>query len=347
MSLYVTFHGGKPTKDIPQPIPYVVSYDQTPHGKWELSNGNVLNLPKPSHHDNELRDIQLASDGHFYLVNGDKNESVIWRIPRGGVPHGQPPAIFTSPNVVCSIDHPFALAFDSAMSACYASNQDTNVVVRVFGSGNQAGEAEPINSSIPGSNFLPGTFVASQRGFSSPHCDGPTSTDVSSKDGGLGFKFGKDNKLSNSVRGVAIIGTILYVADEVDHRVRLYDTVSGDYLGEIQDADLLKDPVHLLAADTMLYMTSSAHGGSVLSFDTASGTIASKTRPKAVVTGVKTPSGLTFDGDGNLYVASREGRQIDRYDYDSSSHSFTPARDNPIIGKHHMTDDPEFILWVV
>src|SRR5262249_6216563 len=154
--------------DVKKPLWYVGSYAQS-GGSWTF-NDNVLSLPAAGKHGNELRDIQLASDGNFYLVNSYKDVSVVWQIPQGGV-NSQPPAVFTGASVVPAIYHPFSFVFDSAMSYCYISNQDTNVVVRVNapgGSGGSSGTAAPVNSALPGSNFLAGTFVASQQGFLPP-----------------------------------------------------------------------------------------------------------------------------------------------------------------------------------
>ncbi len=72
MPFYVTFHGGSPSKGIPDPQPYVVSYTPAESGGWTV-NQNVFNLPSPSQKYNELRDIQLCGDGNFYVANAYKN----------------------------------------------------------------------------------------------------------------------------------------------------------------------------------------------------------------------------------------------------------------------------------
>jgi hypothetical protein len=345
MALLVTFHGGKPTKSIPDPIQYVAGYAQV-FGVW-LSNTNLLDMPKPADKHNELRDVKLASDGNLYVVNSYKDASVIWQIPSGGLTKKQSPQVFTGASIVPSIDHPFAVAFDSQMTYCYISNQDTNVVVRVYGSGSKCGQAAPINGSIPGSDFLPGTFVASQLGILPPGDSGPAPSGVPSKDGGLAYSPSSGPPLSNSVRGVAVIGSMLYVADEVGDCVRLYDTGTGKYQKTLNDPNgLITGPVHLLASGTMLYITSASQNGSVLSYDTTGGTGTSNTSLRAIITGITTPSGLTQDSRGNLYVASRTGQYINLYTYNSENNSYTPSPGNPVLDSGLLVDQPEFVLWV-
>ena len=134
------------------------------------------------------------------------------------------------------------------------------------------------------------------------------------------------------------------MADEVDNCVRIYDTGSGAYQGNISDPNSLIDgPVHLLASGGMLYITSSGQGRrAVLSYDTTTG----NTSLQAIVTNLDTPSGLTLDGNGNLYVASRLGQYINLYNYNATSGTFTASASNPIIGPTLLTDQPEFIFWV-
>jgi hypothetical protein len=337
MSLYVTFHGGSPSKEVPNPLWYVGSYTQS-GSTWKF-NPNVFNLPAPADKVNELRDIQLGSDGNFYVVNSYKKANVIWRIPPGGV-NNQAPAVFTGGSVVPAIFHPFSFAFDSTRTYCYISSQDTNVVTRVFGSGGYVGKAAPVNTALKGSNFLDGTFVASQQGFLPPPF---LPSGVSDKAGGLGFSMestSQDPYPSHSVRGVALIGGSLYVADEAANCVRIYDTTSGAYKGTISDQKQhIQGPVHLLAVGTTLYMTSSIHKGSVLAYDTVNGG-----DPKTVVEGVDKPSGITLDNAGHFYVASRTKNFVNMYTISQPLSPFTPAAGNPIIKS--MTDNPEFLLWV-
>lgn len=330
MTIYVTFHGGKPTKTVPNPIWYVVSYTQA-SSVWQ-SNGNALNLPKPSGNGNELRDIQLAADGNFYLVNSYKSASVIWQIPQAGLAANTNPTVFTSGATIPGIDHPFGFAFDSAMQVCFISAQDTNVVIAAYGTTHkQSGTALPVNAEIPGSNFLAGTFVASELGIAVPPGSKPAPSNVKGSDGGLHYSPSSGPPLSNSVRGVALIGTTLYVADEPGNAVKTFDVITGDYLGKVPDPNQqINAPVHLLPASGNLYISTA---DSVLCYDPAAKSLTSP------LTSLDSPSGMAFDAAGNFYVASRKGNSISGY-----TASFQPMAGNPLI--HGLADNPEFLFCV-
>jgi hypothetical protein len=363
---YVTFHGGSPTTSIPKPHQHVVSYTPDSKGGWTV-NPNVFHLPKlPSHVYNELRDIQFCADGNFYVANGYKNSSVIWKIPPSGAPSGGPTIftqgavppcqpVSTGPAPVVSIYHPFGFAFDALMGVCYISNQDDNVVVAVHGpyapGAFVPGEPLPVNpwlvahfSQPP--NFLAGTFVPSQTGFLPPCQSGDVPPSVSSAQGGLAYSPSGGPPLSNSVRGVALLGTGLFVADEVGNMVRVYDTTGATAPSAINDpAGLIQGPTHLLLHGAMLYITVAGGSGStdpsVLSYDTSQGSGTSNTSLRAIVFAVKDPSGMTFDAANspNFYLASRSGQSISQYDS-----NFRLLNAN-FIPRSQMTDQPEFILF--
>jgi hypothetical protein len=371
MPFYVTFHGGGASKGIPDPQQYVVSYTPNGSGGWTV-NENVFNLPSPSQKYNELRDIQLCGDGNFYVANAYKNASVIWQIPPSGAPSGGP-TIFaqgavlpcqgasSGPSPVVSIYHPFGFAFDSGMDTCYLSNQDDNIVVAVYGpsaaSPNVPGEPLPVNPWLVANitqppDFLPGTFVPSQTGFLPPCSPAGTAAppSVSSAQGGLAYSP-SSGPLSNSVRGVALLGTTLFVADEVGNAVRVYDTTSVAAPATIDDpSGLIQGPTHLLLQGNMLYIVVTGGSGStvpaVLSYNTSQGLGTSNTSLAAVVFGVENPSGITFDNASppNFYLASRTGQFVSQYD---SSFKLVSANYIPGAGKvSTMPDQPEFILFV-
>src|SRR5262249_54169755 len=79
---------------------------------------------------NGFRDIQFlpfAAGGQFYLVNSYKDASEVFQIPPTATK--VPPPFVTgvggTPPVLCSVYHPFALAFDSDLTVCYIANQDS------------------------------------------------------------------------------------------------------------------------------------------------------------------------------------------------------------------------------
>ena len=218
------------------------------------------------------------------------------------------------------------------MKVCYISAQDTNVVVAANGpSQKHSGAALPVNAAIPGKNFLAGTFVASELGIPVPLGSKPAPSDVKGSDGGLHYSPKSGPPLSNSVRGVALIGNTLYVADEVGNEVKTFDLKSGKYLGKIPDPNQdIDTPVHLLAASGKLYISTK---DSVFSYEPASSTLT------AVLTGLTSPSGMSFDAAGNFYVASRTGGSISGY-----NSSFQPMAGNPLIPG--LADNPEFLFCV-
>jgi hypothetical protein len=372
MPFYVTFHGGSPSKGIPDPQPYVVAYTPAESGGWTV-NQNVFNLPSPSQKYNELRDIQLCGDGNFYVANAYKNASVIWQIPPSGAPSGGPTiftqgavppcnAVVSGPAPVVSIYHPFGFAFDAGMDTCYLSNQDDNIVVAVYGPNAASpavpGEPLPVNPWLVANiaqppNFLPGTFVPSQTGFLPPCVASGTAAppSVSPAQGGLDFSPSTGPPLSNSVRGVALAGTTLFVADEVGNAVRVYDATGVAAPATVNDpTGLIQSPTHLLLQGDMLYIVVAGGSGStdpsVLQYDTSKGSGTSNTSLAAVVFGVQNPSGITFDNASppNFYLASRTGQVVSQYD---SSFKLLSANYIPGPGKvSTMPDQPEFILFV-
>jgi len=344
----VTFHGGSSGTQ------QVYSYEDDGSGGVPY-----LTAATPSV-TTGFRDIQFlppGSGGVFYLVNSYINASEVFEIAPDAttVPAPLVNGVGGTGTVLCSVYHPFAIAFDGEMEVCYVSNQDSNTVVRVNGP-NEANPGQPMAINpvllqLPGDpTFLPGTFVASQIPLAPPGC--PTPTAVGPEDGGLAASpstLQPDQTPSNSVRGVSVIGTTLYVADEVDNCIRTYDTGTGAYLGSIPDTQgLALSPTHLLANDGLLYISVSpaaANAGAlVLCFNPSTKTLS------AVVSNSGTdgpdishPAGMTFDGSGNFYLADLDGQVVYQFNSD-----FTLTANQPFLpqGGGQMPDQPEFILWV-
>jgi hypothetical protein len=340
----VTFHGGKGgthklysyKDDGSGGAPYLA--DATPSGKTGF------------------RDIQFlpsTDGGQFYLVNSYKKSSEVFKIAPDATKEPEPLVNGVGGegdgDVLYAVWHPFGIAFDDAMQVGYISNQDTNVVVRVYGPDLvKRGQPMPINPSLlklfDKPTFMPGTFVASQIPLVPPDCPSEYSkpTAVPTEQGGLGVTVGDDGRASNSVRGVAVIDTTLYVADEVDNCVRTYDTESGEYLDIIKDPDgLMISPTHLMMYGQDLYIgvrPKKPGGPLVLLYRPHDKNLSVFiSDPKKV--DIKHPSGMTFDGNGRFYLADLTGQAV--YMFEGAGRL---ADDQPFISK--MPDQPEFILWV-
>jgi len=335
----VTFHGGSGSNYS------VYSYNDDGSGGQPYLSSAL----QPG--TNGFRGIQFQprqSGGSYYLVNSYQEKSQILKISPNGSASVFVPGVGTEGSGLASLYHPYGIAFDATLAVLYISNQDSNVVVRVYGpnttdSGCVPGQPMPVNPTLvgltPGAFFLPGTFVGSQVPLA------PAPTTVTDAHGGLGASKGSGmtlHKPSNSVRGLAVVGTTLYVADEVSNLIRQYDIASGSYAGAVKDHHgLVLSPIDLLGNGEMLYITVEAAGSSgalVLQYDTSSQKLeAIVTRSKDL--DIKHPSGMTFDGNGNFYLADLDNKAV--YQFDSS---FKPTATKPFISS--MPDYPEGILWV-
>jgi hypothetical protein len=221
--------------------------------------------------------------------------------------------------------------------------------------------------------FLDGSFIASCSDASPL----PQVTPVAASWGGVDAKVGVEDsdsskkskpKVENSVRGVLLAGGILYVADEVGGCVRMYDPTSGILWGSAA----ARSPVHLVVQNNILYVSTSdgVFSGACPSPPTTDIPALPEPfkkhdlpvppypkNPPGYNTSVSltlsslglspapgSPSGICFDGDGNLYVASRTGKQIFKYVPNASgSPPFLPSNNGePLITT---PDQPEFLLW--
>lgn len=102
-------------------------------------------------------------------------------------------------------------------------------------------------------------------------------------------------------------------------------------------ADGLDKPVHLLVSQSKKHIyIGSQKNNSVLAFEVASGKTTTLIDSSS---GINSTGGMAEDGDGWLYVASRLGNQILRFDH----HTGKPDT-NPFISG--LADNPEFLSWV-
>lgn len=346
----VTFHGGSSGKH------HIYAYDDT-----GAKIGAYLKDATPSG-TTGLRDIQFlpfAAGGKFYLVNSYKDSSEVFQIAPGAKVVAAPfVSGYGDKKGLGSVYHPFGIAFDSAMEVCYIANQDSNVVVRVNGpKAPNPGQPMEINGQLPppapGEAYLPGTFVASQVPLVPQGCGFKTPPSVTSASGGLAASpqnLKPSQTPANSVRGVAVIGTTLYVADEVDNCLRTYDTGTGEYQGTINDPDnMVISPTHLIVNKGQLYISVSPKKSNdqalVLCCTPPPNPTVSALIKNPIRKGINVPhpSGMTFDGNGFFYLADLDNKTV--YQFDGS---FQPTATQPFIpqGGTTMPDSPEFILWV-
>jgi hypothetical protein len=350
--LYVSFHGGKPTQDIPCPVNNVYAYDETAPGGPPAPYLNVLCVPA-SVELSELRDLCFAN-GYLYVANGAKTTSNVLcfaKIPTATLPNenwfyvGAFASGGQGSGNVLAIDHPFAIEFTVDGRTCFVSSQDTNVVtlLNVSTDGKTAGTQSGAAASWLGQfldpskkiGFLDGTFVASATSALPPV---PATPPVPADAGGLAYTTsstaadaageGGAEKIHHSVRDAVLCNGVLCVADEAAGLVRLYDPTSGDYWGA---STAIGNVTHLLAQGDNLLVCAGDHiwTGSPVAHNGQ--TLALSKKFKLEDAG----SGMALDSAGNLYVALRKKRQIYRYD----------AGGNDTLLVDNLPDQPEFVVW--
>ena len=309
---YISFHGG----DDPHQWNNIHIYDLDgkPVGKAlgtrTLPDGLGLR---------ELRGFAFGPDGDLYVANAYKDASQVLRF--SGVPDAEGKhafkAVFVEQHKANpGLAHPFDVVF-GADGHMYVPSQDTNVVGRYIGP--EAKDRAPgapmpppeALQDIDARHIPPGTFVASHK------------------------------EVPRGVRTVrrAIFGSDgdLYVVDRDADSVKRYHGGSGAFRREYRHADLVK-PIHAAfrPGDGALLVGSRKHNA-VLTVDVESGSVATLVQPRAG--GLDAPAGMAFGPDGKLYVASRESRQILRFDAGTGKPDAEPFIDG-------LEDFPEFIALV-
>ena len=309
---YITFHGG----DCPRAWNNIHIYglDGNPLGKaldtHSLPDGLELR---------ELRGFAFGPDGDLYVANAYKDASQVLRF--AGKPGADGKHVFkdvfveqhkTNPGLA----HPFDVVFGPDHHL-YVPSQDTNVVGRYFGPyAKEGAPGAPMPhpfalQELGRDDLLPGTFVPS-------HKHAPRG-------------------LRTVRRAIFGPGAHLFVADRDTDRVNRYDGESGVLRREYAHPSLTK-PVHLAfrPSDGAL-LVGSRDQNAVFAIDTGSGNITPFIAPGAG--GLNAPAGMAFGPDGALYVASREGKQILRFDAKTGKPAAKPFIDA-------LADFPEFIALV-
>jgi hypothetical protein len=211
------------------------------------------------------------------------------------------------------LSHPFDVTFGPE-GHLFVPSQDTNVVGRYFGP--QATEGVPGTPmphpvalrEVVTTELLPGTFVPSH------------------EDAAHGLRAVR--------RAIFAPDGDLYVADRDSDSVKRYDVHSGALRREYTH-DCLDAPVHLAfrPADGSL-LVGSRDRSEIFALDTATGVLAPLVASGAG--GLRAPAGMAFGPDGMLYVCSREGRQVLRFDAATGEPDTKPFLDD-------LDDFPEFI----
>lgn len=306
---YISFHGGGDEAHAWNNI-HAFDLDGKPLGKMlaahTLPHGLQLR---------ELRGFAFGPDGDFYVANAYRNASQVLQF--GGEPDrdGQHPfrdVFVEQHHTNPGLSHPFDVAFGRD-GHLYVPSQDTNVVGRYYGpqaAPDDRGTPMPPPSALhdAGDALLPGTFVPSEKHH------------------------------RHGVRTVrrAIFGPsgTLFVADRDANSVKRYDGTTGAFLQEYRHHDLVT-PVHLLwlEAEGRL-LVGSRDRNAILALSPDDGTVRTVVAPGAG--GLRGPAGMALGPDGMLYVSSREGKQILRFELATGTPDPVPFIDA-------LDDFPEFI----
>lgn len=306
---YVTFHGGDDEREWNN----IHAFDL---------NGEPIGKALDAHSlpdDLELRELRgfaFGPEGDLFVANAYKRASQVLRFA-GQVDsegkhrfrdvfveqHGENPGLA----------HPFDVAFGPDDNL-YVPSQETNLVGRYFGpkaTDGDPGHPMPHPEAIREEalkHALPGTFVPSQE---------HTPSGVRTVRRAI---FGPDGDL--------------YVADRDDNRVKRYDGKRGNLQREYKHKHLTS-PVHIAfrPGDGAL-LVGSRDQDAIFSIDIESGETSVLVKSQAG--GLKAPAGMAFGPDGKLYVCSRLGKQLLRYD----AHTGEPDS-APFVAD--LEDAPEFI----
>lgn len=309
---YISFHGG----NVPHTWNniHVFDLDGTPLGKaldtHTLPRGLELR---------ELRGFAFGPDGDLYVANAYKDASQVLRFagrPGASGKHHFKEVFVEQHKTNPGLAHPFDVAFGPDQHL-YVASQDTNVVGRYFGpvaSDGAPGSPMPHPVALQAldvPDLLPGTFVPSH-------------------------KYARHG-LRTVRRALFGPDGDLYVADRDTNLVKRFHSDSGA-LHRQYSHDALTKPIHLAFRPTDgALLVGSRDASAILAIDTGSGKASTLVAPGAG--GLDAPAGMAFGADGMLYVASREGKQILRFD--AHTGRLAPG---PFIATFE--DCPEFIALV-
>jgi len=311
---YVSFHGGEEKTSLNNIHVYSTDGEKLRKAldKKSLAEGVKLR---------ELRGFVFGPDKDLYVVNAyfEYSEILKFRGPlnKGGQHEFAGVFVKHHADLNPGIDHPFNVAFDSN-GDLYVSSQNTNLVARYHGPLSKTGEPGtpmplPEHLDVEKIKLPPGTFVPSA-------------------------KLATNGLLE--VRAVIFAPNgDLYIADRAADCVRIYQARTGHFLRDlISRADQVDKPIHLmLSPDSNYLFVGSGGNDSILRHDLRQNSTSVFITPKSG--GLNGPAGMEFGDDGLLYVASRNTKEILRYDAKGGRPSGEPFIKN-------LGDNPEFLMLV-
>ncbi len=278
------------------------------------------------------RGFALVGDD-LYIANAWRKDSHIARYHRHGNTFHFKEVIAKTEQVAAMV-HPFDVELGDD-GRIYISCQDTNTVISLVPETRAPASVAPhLCKQYPQGKFLPGTLVASSHG-SLPEYGESSSFDVPSP---LGLKVVLDEhgKPRHSVRGIVVHRKLLYVADEAGNAIKVFDVHSGELIAHVKEREL-EAPVHLLVHGETLYIGASG-SGSILALDLRLTRLGGKLRAHIVIDKkLESPSGFAIGPDGDLYVAERKKRRIQRFSIDGKKKGTFIM---------HLPDMPEFLVYV-
>src|ERR1700757_3806600 len=310
---YVSFHGGEEHAALNNI--HVYSTDgmklRKALNKKSLPEGTKLR---------ELRGFVFGPDQDLYVVNAYFEYSEVLKFRGALNEDGQHDfaEVFVKRHADMNpgINHPFNVVFDSN-GDLYVSSQNTNLVARYHGPAGKQGQPGfpmPFPQSLDLNRYLPpGTFVPSAKLVS--------------------------NGLVKVREAIFAPNGDLYVADRATDSVRIYEARTGHFLRNlVSRSDQLDKPIHLLLSPDGRYLFIGSGGNdSILRHDIREGSTSVFVAPKSG--GLNGPAGMAFGDDGFLYVASRNTKEILRYDTKDGRPSSKPFIKD-------LEDNPEFLMLV-
>ena len=311
---YVSFHGGEEKASLNNI--HVYSTDgmrlRKALNKKSLPEGTKLR---------ELRGFVFGPDQNLYVVNAYFEYSEVLKFKGALNENGQHDfaEVFVKRHAEVNpgIDHPFNVAFDSE-GDLYVSSQNTSLIARYHGPASKTGK--------------PGTPMPLPHGLDRGKLDLPPGTFIPSA------KLASNGVLEVREAVFASNGD-LYVADRAADCVRVYEARTGHFLRNlVSRSDQLDKPIHLLLSPDGRYLFIGSGGNdSILRHDLGRNATSVFVAPKSA--GLNGPAGMAFGDDGFLYVASRNTKEILRYDTKDGRPSSKPFIEN-------LADNPEFLMLV-